>query len=162
MNLEDSLGYSLTRDQIRDMSQKLPTINPTQHITLEMINEVSQQIDSIMIIPEIKAYMQDIVVFLRTHRLVQAGRGVSPKAVKDFDRLLRILCVVHGSEYATPSLVAIAARKVFPLKVDLCRHPEDEPTLHYGSDIKLVTKWLQKWDVELIIDDVLNIVPSPL
>lgn len=69
--------------------------------------------------------------------------------------------MVENSDYATPTLVAKAARKVFPLKVDICRRPEDEPTLHYGSDIKLISNWLQKWDAELIIEDVLNIVPAP-
>ncbi|VVT54103.1 uncharacterized protein SAPINGB_P003908 [Magnusiomyces paraingens] len=162
VSLEDSSGIPLSKEEIRERSLRLPNIAPAQLVSKDMIDEAVSQIGRIVIIPEIKIYMQDIVVFLRTHRLVQAGRGVSPKGVKDFEKLLRIMCVVHGNEYATPSLVALAARKLFPLKVDMCRLPEYEPTLHYGSDIKLVTQWMKKWDAELIIDDVLNIVPAPL
>lgn len=103
--------------------------------------------------------MQNIVVFLRNHRLVR--KGVSPKAVKDFDRLLRAFCVLHGTLYATPSIVAVAARKIFPLKIELCQ-PSNEPTLHYGSDVNLLNKWVLKWNSEMVIDDVLNSVSAPL
>lgn len=144
------------------MGKRLPNMAPAALVTEAMIDEVVAELGRTVVIPEVKVYMQDIVVFLRTHRLVQSGRAVSPKAVKDFDKLVRILCVVRGGDYATPSLVAAAARKLFPLKVDMCRGPELEPTLHYGSDIKLVTQWMRKWDAELIIEDVLNIVPAPL
>lgn len=162
VNLEESLNCTLTKDELKRKVKELPNIQPKQVVTAEMIQEAVERIDHVVIIPELRVYMQDIVIFLRTHRLVQAGRGVSPKVVKDFERLLRILCVVENSDYATPSLVAKAARKVFPLKVEMCRTAKDEPTLSYGSDIKLVTKWIQKWDVDLIIEDVLNIVPAPM
>lgn len=162
MNLEEWLNCTLTKDEIRERVKALPNIQPAQLVTADMIREAVERIGQVVIIPEIRVYMQDIIVFLRTHRLVQAGRGVSPKAVQDFERFLRILCVIENSDFATPSLVAKAARKVFPLKVEMCRSAEDEPTLNYGSDINLISKWIKKWDVELIIEDVLNIVPAPL
>lgn len=128
-------------------------------LSAEELQELSDKISQVVVVPEIKVYMQSIVVFLRTHRLVR--KGVSPKAVKDFERLLRAFCVLHGTMYATPSLVALAARKIFPLKLELCA-VEDEPTLHYGSDINLLTKWVSKWNVEMVIDDVLTNVVAPL
>lgn len=145
--------------QIQSRELKLPPLRIQTLITTEDLQSLFVKTTKVTVIPEIKVYMQNIVVFLRTHRLVR--KGVSPKAVKDFDRLLRTFCVLHGTLYATPSLVALAARKIFPLKLELCA-PQDEPTLHYGSDIKLVSKWVSKWDAEMVIDDVLNNVMAPL
>lgn len=163
VNVEDSLNTSLTKAEIAQLSKNLPDRNPAIYITPQVIEEMSSRIDKVTVTSELKVYMQDIVVFLRTHRLIQPAKGcVSPKAVKDFDMLLRAMCVFEQRDFATPSLVAKAARKIFPLKIDMCRNPEDEPTLHYGSDIRIVSKWMKKWDVVLIIDDVLSIVPTPL
>jgi hypothetical protein len=110
-------------------------------------------------VADIRRYMHDIVVFLRTHRLVR--KGVSPKAAKDFEFLVRALCVLHDHDFVTPSIVAVAARKIFPLKIEMCE-PQDEPTLQYGSDIKLVSKWIQKWDQELIVENVLDNASPPV
>lgn len=145
--------------QIQSLERKIPPKCIHTLISIQELEELSEKMSKVVIVPEIKVYMQDIVVFLRTHRLVR--KGVSPKAVKDFDRLLRTFCVLHGTLYATPSLVALAARKIFPLKLEICI-PQDEPTLHYGSDIKLLSKWVSKWDQEMVIDDVLNNVMAPL
>lgn len=163
VSVEDSLNTSLTKAEIAQLSENLPDRNPAIYITPQVIEDLSSRIGRVTVTPELKVYMQDIVVFLRTHRLIQPAKGcVSPKAVKDFDMLLRAMCVFEQRDFATPSLVAKAARKIFPLKIDMCRNAEDEPTLHYGSDIRIIAKWMKKWDVVLIIDDVLSIVPTPL
>lgn len=141
------------------MEHKLPRPQVKTIISDKYLQTMRQRMKSLTIIADIKRYMQDIVVFLRTHRLVR--KGIPTKAVKDFDLLVRTLCILHDYEYATPSIVAIAARKVFPLKIELC-HPEDEPTLNYGGDINIITNWLKKWDQSLIIEDVLNSVEPPL
>lgn len=157
--IEADLETSFVISQVKSLEAKLPTKNVQNLVTHQEVEALSSQTSQVVIIPEIKVYMQDIVVFLRTHRLVR--KGVSPKAVKDFERLLRAFCVLYGKLYATPSLVALAARKIFPLKIELC-DPEDEPTVHYGSDINLLSKWVSRWDAEMVIDDVLNNVTAPL
>lgn len=141
------------------MDYKLPKPHVKTIISESYLQMMRERMKALTIIADIKRYMQDIVVFLRTHRLVR--RGIPTKAVKDFDLLVRALCTLHDYQYATPSIVAIAARKVFPLKIELC-HPEDEPTLNYGGDINIITNWLKKWDQSLIIEDVLNNVEPPL
>lgn len=157
--IEPDLEKSLVKSQIQSLEDKLPATNVQSLITQDEIETLAQKTGEVTVVPEIKVYMQNIVVYLRTHRLVR--KGVSPKAVKDFERLLRAFCALHGKLYATPSLVALAARMIFPLKLELCS-PEEEPTVHYGSDIHLLTKWIAKWDADMVIDDVLNAVPSPL
>lgn len=144
--------------RIHDL-ESLPPKSVTTLVTKKELDNCREKLAQIKIIPDLKVYMQNIVVFLRTHRVVR--KGISPGAVKKFDLLLRILCVLDSSSFATPTLISLAARTLFPLKIELVA-VQDEPTLHYGSDINLLEKWLPKWDAEMVVEDVLNTVPSPL
>lgn len=128
-------------------------------ITNDYFKYMKSQLNNITIMIDVKRYMQDIVIFLRTHRLVRGG--ISSKACKDLDTMVRGLTVMHNLPYATPSIVKMAARKVFPLKIEICE-PTDEPTLHYGGDVKLITKYMQKWDQNMIIENVLEKVEPPV
>jgi MoxR-like ATPase len=132
---------------------------PNPALEQSYFEEFRNKAEKVTLVPEIRQYMQDIVLFLRNHRLVD--KGVSPKAGKDLEVLVRMLCVLHDYDFATPSLVAVAARKLFPFRVQVCE-PIDEPSLKYGGDIKIVTQWMKKWDAELIVEDVINAVPPPL
>uniref|UniRef100_A0A060TC72 ARAD1D37334p n=1 Tax=Blastobotrys adeninivorans TaxID=409370 RepID=A0A060TC72_BLAAD len=123
------------------------------------IASTTERIPRMVVSVDIKRYMQDLVVFLRTHRLVR--KGVSPRAVQDFDFLVRALSVLHGYDFVTPSIVVIAARKVFPLRLEMCE-VTDEPSISYGGDIKLLRQWMKKWDQELIVEDVLSSVAPPI
>lgn len=120
---------------------------------------IARNARDVTIVPELKQYMQDIIVHLRTHRFLR--KGVSPRAVKDFDSVVRVLCALQSYDFATPSIIQTAARKVFPLKIELC-DPSDEPTLQYGSDIELIRWWLSRVDEDIIVDDVLRTVASPM
>lgn len=124
----------------------------------DYFQKVRGEIPKVRLIAEIRRYMQDIVVFLRTHRLIRSG--VSPQAVKGFENLLKALCVLHGYSFGTPSLVILAARIKFPLNLALCS-PEDEPSIAYGGDVHLIGSWMKKWDADLVIEDVLEKVPVP-
>lgn len=127
-------------------------------LTEDYFQKVLRDVSKVRLIAEIRRYMQDIVVFLRTHRLVRSG--VSPQAVKGFENLLKTLCVLHGYNFGTPSLVILAARIKFPLNLALCS-PEDEPSIAYGGDVHLIGSWMKKWDADLVIEDVLEKVPAP-
>ncbi|ANB13943.1 Uncharacterized protein YKL098W [Sugiyamaella lignohabitans] len=124
-----------------------------------LLSSMADKIPLITIAANIQRYMQDIVVALRTHRLVRSG--VSPQAVKDFHYLVRALSVLHDYEFVTPSIVSISARKLFPLRIQLCE-PTDEPSLSYGGDIDLVTQWMNKWDEDLVIEEILANVPCAM
>jgi hypothetical protein len=142
-------------DSASDVSRmdKETTVTPSQ------ITSMAQRAQSVTIVPELKRYMQDIVIHLRTHRFVR--KGVSARAVKDFDSVVRMLCVLQSYEFATPSIVQAAARKIFPLKIELC-HPSDEPSLQYGGDIELLRWWMGRCDEDIIIDDMLRVIPAPV
>jgi len=102
---------------------------------------------------EVKQFQQNIVSFLRLHRAV-AG-GISAPATKHFDKLTRCLAPLHDLSYATPSLVALAARKIYLHRVQMVK-PEKERSMQWGSDFDAVVTLLEGIGVEDIIEDVLG------
>ncbi|KAL8729526.1 MAG: hypothetical protein Q9181_004971 [Wetmoreana brouardii] len=124
----------------------------------------------------VRCYLQNIVTFLRQHRAVDGG--ITPRATKAFDTLakyiyprahlrataksfFRCLASLHGLDYVTPSLVAIAARKIYPHRIKLTV-PERDRSLQYGSDLAAVRAYLEGVTPESIIEDVLAAVEPPL
>ncbi|OQE31385.1 hypothetical protein PENSTE_c001G06529 [Penicillium steckii] len=105
---------------------------------------------------EVVRYIQDIVVFLRLSRAV-AG-GISAKANKQFARFAQFLAPIHGIDYLTPSIVALAARKVFRHRI-VVASPEDDRSLQYGSDLGAVSHVLMDVTPDSILDGVLALEP---
>ena len=108
---------------------------------------------------DIHRYQMNIVTHLRIHRAVSGG--VSPAATKHFDRLIRSLAPLHGIDYVTPGLVALAARKVYLHRVEVAK-AEDERSVQWGSDIRTVDALLEGIGPEEVIEDVLGLVAAPL
>lgn len=104
-------------------------------------------------------YQQDIVSFLRLSRAV-AG-GISPKTNNHFSKLAKLLAQLHGIDYLTPSIIALASKKVFCHRIILAR-PEDDRSLQYGSDLKAVAQVLSHLTPEMVLDDVLSQVDAPV
>lgn len=121
--------------------------------------------------------MQDIVIFLRLSRAV-AG-GVTAKANDQFIRfarsvdhvvpdstcfseyltlLPRFLAPLHGIDYLTPSIVALAARKVFRHRI-VVANPDEDRSLQYGSDLKTASYVLEDVTADSILDGVLALEP---
>ena len=129
------------------------------------------------ITPEIRRYLQDVLVFMRLERGV-AG-GISPYATtqlvalakyaipfltwnsKDVLSLNRYLAPLHGLDFVTPSLVALAARKIYPHRI-LVSSLEDERSMQYGSDLEAVKVLLEDVTPESIIGSAFEKVPCPL
>lgn len=126
---------------------------------------------------DVARYAANIISFLRLHRAV-AG-GVSPLATRHLDLLARCLAPLNGLDFVTPSLVAIAARKVYPHRIDLVSAPSaagsglingraatatavEERSLQWGSDSAAVQAVLAGVEPEDVIEDVLSIVAAPL
>lgn len=61
----------------------------------------------------------------------------------------------------TPSLVALAARKIYPHRIVITT-PEDERSMQYGSDLTAVAALLEGITPEAIMDEVLASVEAPL
>jgi hypothetical protein len=72
-----------------------------------------------------------------------------------------VLAPLHGLDYVSPSLVALAARKIYPHRLILVR-PENERSLQWGSSMEAVQEALEGVGVEDIIEDVLAEVEVPV
>lgn len=68
---------------------------------------------------------------------------------------------MHGMDYLTPSLVCLAAKKVYRHRIVVAR-PKDDRSLQYGSQIESVARLLEGVTADQIIDTVLLQVEVPL
>ena len=82
--------------------------------------------------------------------------GVAP-----FADLTRYLAVIHGQTYVSPSLVALAIRKIYPHRVTILE-PEAERSVQYGSDLRAVAAVLRGYDPSQVIEEVLASVDMPV
>lgn len=107
---------------------------------------------------DVARYQMNIVSFLRTHRAV--GGGVTPTATKHFEQLMRSLAPLHGLDYVTPSLVGMAARKVYLHRIRIVR-PGRERSVQWGSEVEAVEAVLEGVGAEEVLEDVLGMVAVP-
>lgn len=82
-------------------------------------------------------------------------------ATKHFDLLTRCLAPLHGLNFVTPSLVSLAARKIYPHRT-IITNATNERSLQYGSDLSAVSALLEGVNPELVLDEVLKRVDVPL
>ncbi|KAI9703168.1 MAG: hypothetical protein M1836_007733 [Candelina mexicana] len=123
------------------------------------IETLTSQRNKTVISAEVKRYMQNITTFLRMHRAV--GGGISAYATRYFDLLVKCLAPLHSLTYATPSLVVLAARKVYPHRIVMTK-PENERSMQWGSDLSAVAALLEGVTPEDVIDEVIGMVEAPL
>jgi len=128
-------------------------------ISEDVIMGLRQASKSVTVRAEMARYLQNIVVFLRLSRAV-AG-GISAKATKHFLHLAMCLAPLHGIDYLTPSLIALAAKKVYRHRIVLAA-PEEDRSLQYGSDPNAVSQLLKDVTSDTIIDNVIGEVEAPL
>ncbi len=102
---------------------------------------------------ELRQYQQNIVAFLRVHRAVASG--ISAAATKHFNKLAKCLAPLHGLSYATPSLIALAARKIYMHQIRVAR-PDQDRSMQWGSDIDTIAELLEGIGAEDVIEDVLG------
>ncbi|KAK9469680.1 hypothetical protein V1512DRAFT_15343 [Lipomyces arxii] len=138
---------------------ELRSDNPQELFTAKEIDLLSNHASSVVISPEIRRYMHDIIVFLRMHRATRGG--ISARSSRDFEILIKCLCPLHHVGYAIPTIVVIAARKVFGHRINMATAAEDRSVL-YGSDPKAVGQFLQEWTPDLVLDDIFETVPAPI
>ncbi|KAJ5832461.1 hypothetical protein N7474_000772 [Penicillium riverlandense] len=141
---------SVIRKSASYFQKKSPKVDRT------MMDKLSAASETVSTSAEVVRYMQDIVVFLRLSRAV-AG-GVSAKASNHFSRFAQLLAPLHDIDYLTPSIVALAARKVFRHRVVVAT-PYDDRSLQYGSDMMAVSQVLVDVTPDSILDGVLALEP---
>ncbi|KAG9237715.1 hypothetical protein BJ875DRAFT_438141 [Amylocarpus encephaloides] len=122
-------------------------------ISATEVEQISQLMDQATVSVEVKSYQQHIISFLRVHRAV-AG-GISATATQHFDKLAKCLAPLHNLSYATPSLIALAARKIYPHRIHIVK-PERERSMQWGSDLNAVATLLEGVGPEDVIEDVLG------
>ena len=71
------------------------------------------------------------------------------------------LAPLHGLDYVSPSLVALAARKIYPHRI-IITSPENERSMQWGSSLEAVKAVLEGVTVEDVIEEVLQSVEAPL
>ena len=146
-----------------------------QQFTRQEIRQIAELSGNINFNAEIRAYQQNILAFLRLHRAV--GSGISPRATQHLISLAkysfsmivnpphadlsRCLAVIHGQTYVSPSLVALAIRKIYPHRITILE-PEDERSVQYGSDLKAVSAVLRGYYPSRVIEEVLASVEIPV
>jgi hypothetical protein len=136
---------------------QVDTDEPT--ITESDISHLSQLGQLVHVDIDVARYQMNVVSFLRMHRAV--GGGVSPAATKYFEQLAKSLAPLHGLDYVTPSLVQLAARKVYLHRIQIVA-PERERSMQWGSELAAVEAILEGVGPEDVIEDVLGMVTAPL
>ena len=74
---------------------------------------------------------------------------------------MKCLAPLHGLDYVTPSLVDLAARKVFPHRISIVE-AEQERSMQWGSQLEAVRRMLEGMTAEMVVDEVLEAVAAPL
>ncbi|CAG8534336.1 2895_t:CDS:2 [Acaulospora morrowiae] len=112
-------------------SRKNSVIKPTE------IEELSKKMDQVTVHNDMQRYIRDVVVGLRTHRLVKGG--LTARASSDFVTLVKALAAIFQRSYATPELVLFASEKVFSHRLILREFNDDKSTM-YGTNMTTLLK----------------------
>ena len=125
----------------------------------EELTSLRSRAEAVRLTGEIDAYLHDIVVFMRQSRYVKGG--ITATATRDLRAVAKALAPLHGLDFVPPSLVALAARKVYPHRMIMAT-AQTERTLQWGSDPDAVREMLTGLTTEDVIEDVLGSVDVPL
>ena len=72
----------------------------------------------------------------------------------------RYLAPFHGIDYVTPSLVALAAKKIYPHRIIMAT-PSRERSTQYGTDISAARDLVGDLDQNKVIQAALDTVECP-
>lgn len=134
-------------------------LSVSPNITPEDIQDLRAAVKAVRVSAEVAAYLHNIVIFMRLNRFV-AG-GVSAYATRHFRAIVYALAPLHNLEYVPPSLVDLAARKVYAHRLILAT-PNTERSMQWGSDFRAVEQVLKDVTVADAIESVLSSVEAPL
>ncbi|OWB83905.1 hypothetical protein B5S33_g2541 [[Candida] boidinii] len=149
---------SISSSEISPVRTDFPLQNETE--TNQQIKKLRILKEKININPDISRYIYDIMIFARMHRMVSGGLPTYIR--RDLEAFVTYLAAVNGYQYIIPKMVVLACQKLLPLKLRLVSIPEEELTLMYGSDIRLIREVLPKWNADLVVKDVIDNVQPPI
>ncbi|KAE8154982.1 hypothetical protein BDV25DRAFT_64167 [Aspergillus avenaceus] len=145
-------GQMSASSVVRKSHAPLQNINPT--IDRKALDKLQRAGETVTVGADVSRYQQDIAVFLRLSRAV-AG-GISARSNVHFKKFSKLLATLHGNDFLTPSIVGLAAKKVFRHRIIIAK-PEDDRSLQYGSDLKAVALVLSYATPDTILDSVLTL-----
>ncbi|KAJ5690021.1 hypothetical protein N7462_004413 [Penicillium macrosclerotiorum] len=154
--LENDRGLSDDHISVSSVIRKPNPLQKSAKVDRTIIDRLREMSATVTTNAEVVCYIQDIVVFLRLSRAV--GGGISAKANNQLNKFARLLAPLHGIDYLTPSIVALAARKVFRHRI-IVTTPRDDRSLQYGSDMGAVSHVLVHVTPDSILDGVLALEP---
>ncbi|KAI4683771.1 uncharacterized protein J4E84_006609 [Alternaria hordeiaustralica] len=166
-NLEELQEKNHASDDGASMSSvvRTPPFQPGKHKPQQALflpddlETLTKLVSQVRISSEVRAYLYNIIVFMRLHRAV-AG-GISALATRHFNTLAHTLAPLHGLDYISPSMIALAARKIYPHRIVITA-PENERSMQWGSSLEAVKAVLEGVTVEDVIEEVLESVEVPL
>ncbi|PGH30378.1 hypothetical protein GX50_06855 [[Emmonsia] crescens] len=165
VNLEESTGwFSDDQASISSVVRKpslavFKEFDEAYLIREEHINTLRQLSNNVTLSADVNSYLQNIIIFLRMNRGV-AG-GMTAASTRHFHLLARCLAPLQRVDYVFPSLVALAARRVYRHRISVAE-PANDRSLMYGSTLKAVDLVLADATPEIIIEEVLADVEAPL
>lgn len=98
------------------------------------------------------------MVYLQHHQNISTSlQSNFHKSAKSSYILTHRRCLVplHGLAYATPSLIGLAARKIFLHRIHIVQ-PEKERSMQWGSDLDAISALLEGFGAEDVIEEVLG------
>jgi hypothetical protein len=125
----------------------------------EDVGRLMEAVRRVEVTAEIAQFLHDIAIFMRNSRYVRGGATAT--ATRQLRVLSMALAPLHDLDYVSPSLVALAARKVYAHRLVLAT-ADSEKSLLWGSDPRAVQQLLDGVTVEDVIEDVLASVETPL
>ncbi|KAH6642260.1 hypothetical protein C7974DRAFT_98312 [Boeremia exigua] len=166
-NLEEQHGKGHILEDDRSISSivRTPPLGLTKSMpqkalfAAEDLTSFTTRMSDVKISSEVRAYLHNISVFMRLHRAV-AG-GISALATQHFNTLACALAPLHGLDYISPSMVALAARKIYPHRIVITA-PENERSLQWGSSLEAVKAILDGVTADDVVEEVLQSVEVPL
>jgi hypothetical protein len=123
------------------------------------LRDLRNRAENVRLTGEVDAYLHNVVIFLRQSRYVKAG--ITAAATRYLRSVAKALAPLHGLDYVPPSLVMLAARKVYPHRMILAT-ADTERSLQWGSDSNAIREILHGVTEEDVIETVLGSVDTPL
>ncbi|KAF2863191.1 hypothetical protein K470DRAFT_141657 [Piedraia hortae CBS 480.64] len=127
--------------------------------TPDEIDSLRDNVQEVRITAEVRQYLHNIAVFMRLSRYVKGG--VTAASTNHLRSLASALAPLHGLDYISPSLVELAAKKVYPHRLILAT-VESERSMQWGSNPRAVRDLLDGIDVDDVIELVLESVEPPI
>ncbi|CAI4044670.1 Mtc2p SKDI_11G1170 [Saccharomyces kudriavzevii IFO 1802] len=110
-----------------------------------VLNEEAN-LDDVFVGSNVRRYILDIMVHLRTHRLTYNARagGVYTNSLDNMILLSRLIGLHSGKMFVSPSHIKEASMWYFPMHLELVQRSSMDSSLLYGSDPSLVDEMLEK------------------